>query len=172
MRSDLTVDGQRRVHLQSVREAYAEQLADNHAGGADAIAQKCTTLGLNLKQLIEESADELGEYDLDEAAGRLDRGEASSGAAPISSARGSRHEGTSEARQMSASWASLASLVQRKIQQKDPTLTISEKCVRTYCVAKYASSCQAQHHAQGKDAAQADLPPALAASPACSLTLL
>ena len=90
VRSDVTVAGQRRLYLQSVREAEAEHLADEHRGGPEAKAEQCEAVGIDLRETIEEVANQLGEFSAEEVEVSILEGRTAVGAAPIPSGSNAR----------------------------------------------------------------------------------
>lgn len=160
VRSDLTVGGQHRHYLQCVQEARAAHIADRHAGGAESKAEQCEGVGLCLVTIIEEVADQLGEFSFEEVTDRVAEGHAAVGSAPISGARGSRtngqgwHERESRVRSDNCTWKNLAALVQQTVQKTIPDFHIEESTLRQYCMARRTITAEGRRHVHPEHAAQ------------------
>jgi hypothetical protein len=153
VRSDLTVAGQHTRYLQSVREARAVHLEDEHAGGAVSAAEQCETAGLNLKTIIEEAADELGEFSFEEVAARAEEGATAIGSARISDARGSHGEEAAE-RSKNCTWKNLTTVVVTKVKKTLPEFKMDERTLRCYCVAQRKGTAEAARHVGASQAAK------------------
>jgi len=155
VRSDLTVRGQRSVYLQSVKEAKLAALADEHAGGWTSINERCAAAGIILKDVIEESANELGEFDYEHCAGAVLSGTPmDGGSTAVGPDRASRIMSTQMLRSENATWANLNKLVNLKLGKVGATLHLADSTMRLACVARYQRSRDGLRHAQGDDAAQ------------------
>ena len=107
-----------------------------------------------MKQLIEDSANELGEFDYEEVAGAIASGSPlEGGSAPIGYDRGARG---SEAvlRSENCTWENLAKLVNLKLQRTNPELSVSEGTVRMHSLPRNAQTRTGKLHMQRDDAAQ------------------
>ena len=160
VRSDLTTRGQHAFYLKSVREAYMDALADEHAGGWTPIATRCAEAGVDLKQVIEDCANELGQFDYETCEDAVISGTPlDGGAAPIGRDRGSNHASDAGKtvqvlRSENATWENLSRLVTLKVQKVCPELVIPDATLRLQCVARYSRSREGRRHAQGDAAAQ------------------
>ena len=151
VRSDMTAERQHRRRLVSVCELRAEQLHDEHAGGVTEKAEQCRQAGLRLKQLIEDAAEKLGEYNYDEALASAISGSADvGGSAPVSKRRDSEVQLRSE----NATWGNIAEIVKARVRQHDPSFTISEAQVRVSCIPRAPNTREGRRHAAGSAAAQ------------------
>ena len=107
-----------------------------------------------MKQLIEESANELGEFDYEEVAGAIASGTPlEGGSAPVGQDRGS-HGSEAILRSENCTWENLAKLVNFKMQRTNPELSISEKNVRLYSLPRNARTRTGKLNQQVHDAAQ------------------
>ena len=156
VRSDVTVDRQHHRRLIALRERRAEQLADEHGGGVDSKAERLRELGLDLKELVEEAALQLGEYEYDDAVAAIDSGSLSTegGSAAISK----RRDSSLELRGQNATWANIARAVTKRASAMDASLTVTEKDVRLICVAHNPNTREGRRHAKGDAAAQVPPP--------------
>lgn len=153
VRSDLTVAGQHTLYLQSVREARAMYLEDKHSGGVVSKVEQCEAAGLNLKAIIEEAADELGEFSFEEVCARAEEGGTAVGSARISDARGSHGEEAAE-RSQNCTWENLTSIVVTKVQLTLADFRMDERTLRCYCVAQRSSTAEAARHVDASQAAR------------------
>ena len=115
-------------------------LSDNHAGARESLVDACVGIGANLGAVIEAEAAQLGKHDYGGGAG-------------------SRRDSSDILRK--CSWVQLASAVEASLRAKETEklgagnvwnkstnkpISVSERCLRTYCVARMKSSIEGWSH--------------------------
>ena len=153
VRSDLTVDGQRRLVLQGTREARAQYLTDEHSGGATSKIEECSSVGLDLIQIIEQAADQLGEFSFDDVTSRAQEGLAAVGSSSISAFRGS-HGAEGAIRSDQCTWCNLTAVVNQTIRKSIPSFEMDERTLRLYCMPRDLRTFEAGRHIDPEQAAQ------------------
>ena len=91
-------------------------LQDAHAGGVDSLVERCENAKIDLKNLIEDTTAQLGEFSCEECAESSE----SAAALPASGMVSARRDGSAPERNGAAGWQNIASLVSEQLQIRVP----------------------------------------------------
>lgn len=130
-----------KARKKEIQDIIAGQLADQHAGGTESLLEKCSRLGLDLKELMETAAAKLGSFSYEDDEG---------GAAAV----GRRRDSADAERGANCSWKNIGKEVQAAVQAKEKALptppqkltTVDGETCRRYTAARISRSLVNKQH--------------------------